>query len=131
MDLQKIRELIELVEASGISELEVRQGDESIRIVRPLGAAVPAQAAAQAAPRHQDGSPVRAPMAGTFYAASEPDAEPYVVEGQAVAAGDVLCIIESMKMMNEIKAERSGTVSSIDVANGQAVNAGTALFHIA
>lgn len=134
MDLRKIKKLMELVESSGISELEVRTGEESVRIVRPLGAPGPAAAVSgetvRPVPKDQ-GWPVRAPMAGTFYAAPEPGAEPYVQEGQPVAAGDVLCIIESMKMLNEIKAERSGTCLAVSAGNGQPVNAGDTLFRIA
>jgi acetyl-CoA carboxylase biotin carboxyl carrier protein len=133
MDLRKIKKLMEMVEESGISELEVRTGEESVRIVRPLqnaAAPVPVPVPQQSvSPR--DGYPVRAPMAGTFYAAPEPGADPYLGEGQRVEAGDVLCIIESMKMMNEIKAERSGTCTTVSVANGQPVNAGDILFRIA
>lgn len=131
MDLDKIKALMSLVEGSGVSELEVRHGDESIRIVRPLNAAVAAGAPAQAPSVHAHGHPVRAPMAGTFYAAPEPGAEPYVGEGRAVEAGDVVCIIESMKMMNEIRAERGGTCTAVRVANGQPVSAGDVLFLIA
>jgi acetyl-CoA carboxylase biotin carboxyl carrier protein len=137
MDLRKIKKLMEMVEASGISELEVRSGDESVRIVRPLAGSVaaPEPTSRRVGPRQstppRDGQPVRAPMAGTFYAAPEPGADPYVLEGQSVEAGDVLCIIESMKMMNEIKAERSGTCTAAFVTNGQPVNAGDTLFRIA
>jgi acetyl-CoA carboxylase biotin carboxyl carrier protein len=131
MDLRKIKKLMEMVEASGISELEVRTGDESVRIVRPLpGVTAPVPAPRQSASPH-DGYPIRAPMAGTFYAAPEPGADPYLREGQRVEAGDVLCIIESMKMMNEIKAERGGICNAVSVANGQPVNAGDILFRIA
>ena len=134
MDLRKIKKLMELVESSGISELEVRSGEESVRIVRPLGAAVPVAAAVtadQSAARPADhGWPVRAPMAGTFYVAPEPGAEPYVREGQPVAAGDVLCIIESMKMMNEIRAEQSGVCVAVTAGNGRPVSAGDTLFRI-
>ena len=133
MDLRKIKKLMEMVEASGISELEVRSGDETVRIVRPLtgaGAAAAVPAAPPPVAARPQGHPVRAPMAGTFYAAPEPGADPYVSEGQAVSAGDVLCIIESMKMMNEIKAERGGICTTVGVANGQSVNAGDILFRI-
>lgn len=130
MDLRKIRKLMEMVEESGISELEVASGDERVRIVRPLTGAAPS-AAPQPTAGRSEGHPVRAPMAGTFYAAPEPGAEPFLKEGQAVAAGDVLCIIESMKMMNEIKADRGGTCTAVNAANGQPVNAGDILFHIA
>jgi acetyl-CoA carboxylase biotin carboxyl carrier protein len=134
MDLRKIKKLMEMVEESGIAELEVRSGDESVRIVRPLsGGTAPAVAAAPAAgrPVQAEGYPVRAPMAGTFYAAPEPGADAYVSEGDAVRAGSVLCIIESMKMMNEIKADRSGVCTAVCVANGQAVSSGDVLFRIA
>lgn len=139
MDLRRIKKLMDMVEASGISELEVRSGDELVRIVRPLpgtGVAPVAAPAAGASPpaaaaTGSPGWPVRAPMAGTFYAAAEPGAEPFVQEGQAVSAGDVLCIIESMKMLNEIKAERGGVCQAVAAANGQAVSAGDVLFRIA
>lgn len=131
MDLRKIRKLMEMVEESGISELEVRSGDESVRILRPLGGAAAAAPVQPTAGGGSEGFPVRAPMAGTFYAAPEPGAEPFVGEGRVVQAGDVVCIIESMKMMNEIKAERAGTCTAVHVANGQPVNAGDVLFHIA
>lgn len=137
MDLRKIKKLIDLAEASGLAELEVRTGDETVRIVRSPGAAAPAGAsAADPAPSRSaapgsEGVAVRAPMAGTFYAAAEPGAEPFVREGQSVHPGDVLCIIESMKMMNEIKAERGGVCTAVAVANGQAVGAGDVLVRIA
>lgn len=131
MDLRKIKKLIELAEGSGLTELEVRSGDESVRIVRPPpGSAAPAAAAAPVGVSTAAGQPVRAPMAGTFYAAPEPGSAPYLSVGTAVNAGDVLCIIESMKMMNEIKAERSGVCRTVAVANGQAVSAGDTLFLI-
>jgi len=129
MDLRKIKKLMELVEESGISELEVTSGEERVRIVRPVGGGDPA-VAAPSRPAARDGQPLRAPMAGTFYAAPEPGAAAFVEEGQQVSAGDVVCIIESMKMMNEIKADRSGVCVSVNVANGQPVNAGDVLFRI-
>jgi acetyl-CoA carboxylase biotin carboxyl carrier protein len=129
MDLRKIKMLMDLVEASGITELEVHSGEESVRIVRPSGShsavAAPAPAAVV------DGVPVRAPMAGTFYAGPEPGAEPFVQPGRPVRPGDVLCIIESMKMMNEIKADRAGVCTSVLVSNGQPVSAGEPLLRIA
>lgn len=141
VDLRKVKKLIELVEESGISELEVRDGDETIRIARQLGQAplTAAQAAPPAVaqppvagrahtPEAGPGFQVRSPMAGTFYRAPTPDAEPFVVPGQAVSAGDVLCIVESMKMMNEIKAERAGVCTAILVANGEAIGSGQTLF---
>ncbi|MFU8817896.1 MAG: acetyl-CoA carboxylase biotin carboxyl carrier protein [Pseudomonadales bacterium] len=135
MDLGKIKKLMDMVEASGVSELEVRSGDETIRIVRPLarsaGETVSTAAVAATAVAEQQGSPVKAPMAGTFYAAPAPGAEPYVRAGQSVAPGDVLCIIESMKMMNEIVADRSGVCVAVEAGNGAPVNAGDTLLRIA
>ncbi len=142
VDLRKVKKLIELVEESGISELEVRDGDETIRIARHGGpmegvpavaatpvatadgpVASPARAAGPAA-----GHQVRSPMAGTFYRSPSPEAEPFVSVGQTVAPGDVLCIIESMKMMNEIKAEQAGVCAAVVVENGEAIGSGQLLF---
>lgn len=148
VDLRKVKKLIELVEESGISELEVRDGDETIRIARcggqtqagqvlavppgPAGvntAAASSTTSAVAVPGPAvSGHQVRSPMAGTFYRSPAPDAEPFVAVGQAVAPGDVLCIIESMKMMNEIKAEQAGVCSAILVENGEAIGSGQLLF---
>jgi acetyl-CoA carboxylase biotin carboxyl carrier protein len=138
VDLRKVKKLIELVEESGISELEVRDGDETIRIARHPGAAAAASTVVStpsenpvennAAPAASgSGFDLRSPMAGTFYRAPAPDAEPFVAIGQSVEAGDVLCIIESMKMMNEIIAERAGVCRAIPVANGEAIGSGQVL----
>lgn len=135
MDLRKIKKLIELVEESGISELEVRDGDEAIRIARHITVsgsvpvALPAAAAPAGAARSGSDSIV-APMAGTFYAASGPGADAFVQVGAQVEAGDVVCIIESMKMMNEITAAVSGICTAVAVANGQAVTSGQVLFRL-
>ena len=134
MDLRKIKKLIELLEESGISELEVRKGDESVRIVRPpvpvpgepeSRRAVPAIAA-------QTSSSVtaRAPMAGTFYAGPEPGAARFVSPGTVVGVGDILCIIESMKMMNEIPSEVEGVIVDALVTDGEPVAKGQGLFRI-
>jgi acetyl-CoA carboxylase biotin carboxyl carrier protein len=148
MDKDRIREYIDLMAECGVSELEIRNGDESIRIVRPLVAAAGPSSAAGAAglPALAAGIPatglpatgipatgtsVRAPMAGTFYAAPEPGAEPFVRVGQTVTPGDVLCIIESMKMMNEIIAERGGVCVAVEAPNGGPVRAGDTLLRIA
>ena len=138
MDLRKIKKLIELVEESGLSELEVKSGDEAVRIVRPLGqpgtapALVPAAATPVAAePLPEAGDVVaKAPMAGTFYAAPEPGAPPFAEVGSRVQTGDVLCIIESMKMMNEIRAEQDGEIVGVLVENGEPVGSGQALFRL-
>ena len=143
MDIRKIKKLIELVEESGISELEISEGEESVRISRapaagsmpmmqPYYAAAPAQAAAPVAaapaaapaaeaPAAISGHIVRSPMVGTFYRTPSPDAKSFVEVGQKVNAGDPLCIVEAMKMMNQIEADKSGVVTAILVENGQPV----------
>ena len=135
MDLRKVKKLIELVEESGIAELEVTSGDESVRIAmggamrattdrvpQVVTADMPAPSVVQS--RTAEGTQVRAPMAGTFYRAPNPEADPYIELGQAVQAGDVICIIESMKMMHEIRAEQGGIVAHLPVANGQPISTG-------
>jgi acetyl-CoA carboxylase biotin carboxyl carrier protein len=133
MDLVKIKELIDLMAETGVSELEVRAGEDAVRIVRPLAATAVGSAVAVAAPigSAAPGVPVKAPMAGTFYAAPEPGAAPYVREGQPVSRGDVLCIIESMKMMNEIVADRDGVCVAVVAESGTPVAAGDVLLRIA
>ncbi|WAT00328.1 acetyl-CoA carboxylase biotin carboxyl carrier protein [Rouxiella chamberiensis] len=143
MDIRKIKKLIELVEESGISELEISEGEESVRISRaapqqaypmmqqayampapqqPLAAAVaPAAPAEAAAPAAISGHIVRSPMVGTFYRTPSPDAKAFVEVGQKVNAGDTLCIVEAMKMMNQIEADKSGVVKAILVESGQPV----------
>ncbi|AOS96776.1 Biotin carboxyl carrier protein of acetyl-CoA carboxylase [Microbulbifer aggregans] len=145
MDIRKIKKLIELLEESDIGELEIKEGEESVRISRgvsgavqaaaamapmPAPAAAPAPAApAPAAPAAQaeesvpalTGHAVKSPMVGTFYAASSPGAEPFVKVGQQVKVGDVICIVEAMKMMNQIEADKAGTIESILVEDGQPV----------
>ena len=147
MDLRKIKKLIELVEESGISELEVTNGDESVRIRRPLQAEPVAPAVVSGPAPSESPNPDRAsasqgsgtsaaprvmhaPIAGTFYRAPAPDAAPFVTPGQRVQLGDVLCIIESMKMMNQIEAELAGEVVAVLVDNGEPVETGTPLFQI-
>src|SRR5262245_60621543 len=135
MDLRKIRQLIELAESKGLVELEVRQGEEAIRIVRGPGAPAVSQPVSEA-PVARAASPsattsgfvVKAPLAGTFYRAPAPGERPFVSPGQTVAVGDVLCIIESMKMMNQIEAERAGRVRDVLVDDGRAIAAGEPLF---
>ena len=140
MDLRKVKKLIELAEEAGLAELEVTSGDESVRIAmaRPgngLSASAPASEAPRAVSQSSasNGSKttwVPAPMAGTFYQASNPEAEPFVRVGDVVQAGDVLCIVESMKMMHEITASVGGSVVAIAVTNGQPISTGDPLFEL-
>ena len=148
MDIRKVKKLIELLEESGIAELEIKEGEESVRISRysttqpaiqmaaapaPVAtpAAAPAPAAAEpAAAEKPSGHEVRSPMVGTFYSAASPTAGPFVTVGQKVNVGDTLCIIEAMKMMNQIEADRAGTVKQILLENGQPVEFDQVLFII-
>ncbi|APY30224.1 acetyl-CoA carboxylase biotin carboxyl carrier protein [Neisseria meningitidis] len=144
MDLRKLKKLIDLVEESGIAEIEVTEGEEKVRITRTIAAApvpaaapavtpaaAPVAASAPAAPAARDLSDAqKSPMVGTFYRAPGPNAAPFVEVGQQVKAGDTLCIIEAMKLMNEIEAEKSGTVKEILVENGTPVEFGEPLFII-
>lgn len=145
MDLRKLKKLIDLVQESGIAELEITEGEEKVRIVKGGTASVAAvatsapapavaQAAAPAAPAPapadgaQSGHVVKAPMVGTFYRSPSPDAKVFVEVGQTVKEGDTICIIEAMKLMNEIEADASGIVKAILVENGQPVEYGQPLF---
>ena len=136
MDLRRIKKLIDMVEESGISELEVRSGEELIRISRPVaagGAPVPTGDGAVTPPRPAAvtrGFVVRAPLTGTFYCAPAPGERSFVRVGQTVAVGDVLCIIESMKMMNQIEAERAGRIVEVIARDGSPVETGAPLFRI-
>jgi acetyl-CoA carboxylase biotin carboxyl carrier protein len=156
MDLRKLKKLIDLVEESGIAELEITEGEEKVRISRnhgsnapataivtPVVAApaavvaptvttgnVPASAEAPAAPPAPEGHVLKSPMVGTYYRASAPDAKPFVEVGQTVSEGDTVCIIEAMKLLNEIEADRSGVIKAILVENGQPVEYGHALMVI-
>jgi acetyl-CoA carboxylase biotin carboxyl carrier protein len=146
MDIRKIKKLIELVEESGIAELEISEGEESVRISRApavpnypmmqqayampmqqqpaLAAAVAPAATVEAVPAAAaaiSGHIVRSPMVGTFYRTPSPDAKPFIEVGQKVNAGDTLCIVEAMKMMNQIEADKSGVVKAILVESGQPV----------
>ena len=141
MDIRKVKKLIELLEESNIGEIEIKEGEESVRISRhgnqpaaPMAYAAPAPAATApaAAPApvetatSEPAAPatdnaVLSPMVGTFYRAPSPDAASFVEVGQTVRVGDVLCIVEAMKMMNQIEADRAGTVTAIHVENGEAV----------
>jgi acetyl-CoA carboxylase biotin carboxyl carrier protein len=150
MDLRKLKKLIDLVQESGIAELEITEGEEKVKIVKggvvtvaapaqpvalaaaPAAAAqppaAPAAAAATAPEAGQEGHVVKAPMVGTFYRSPSPDAKVFVEVGQAVKEGDTICIIEAMKLMNEIEADASGVVKAILVENGQPVEYGQPLF---
>lgn len=140
MDVAEIKELIDLVQASGIAELEVAHGTgeerRRIRIVQATAApASPppsvAETAPAQAPRPQSrGDAVPAPLSGTFYRAPAPGEPPFVDVGSTVAVGDVLCIIESMKMMNKVKSDRAGEVVEVLLEDGQAIESGTGLFRI-
>lgn len=146
MDLRKIKTLIELVENSGIAELEIKEGEEFVRISRSStavqhvyaapqqhaapAAAAAAVAAAPAAPAEPEGHVVKSPMVGSFYRSPSPGAKPFVDIGQTVSAGETLCIIEAMKLLNEIESDHSGVIKAILVESGQAVEFGQPLFII-
>ncbi|HYL87717.1 MAG TPA: acetyl-CoA carboxylase biotin carboxyl carrier protein [Burkholderiales bacterium] len=154
MDLRKLKKLIDLVQESGIAELEITEGEEKVKIVKggavamlaPAPIVAPTAAPATAAPASvaavppgtttepaagQEGHVVKAPMVGTFYRSPSPDAKAFVELGQAVKEGDTICIIEAMKLMNEIEADASGTIKAILVENGQPVEYGQPLFILA
>ena len=148
MDLRKLKKLIDLVEASGIAELEITEGEEKVRIAKSIAgtpmmmhapqmmhAAAPAAAPAPvaAAPAEDavpEGHIVRSPMVGTFYRAPAPGSKNFAEVGQSVNAGDTLCIIEAMKLLNEIEADQGGVIKAILVENGQPVEYGEPLFVI-
>ena len=154
MDLRKLKKLIDLVQESGIAEIEITEGEERVRILKGGGASVPAVvpsaqppapvaasaarasaptatlpagASAEAVPE-ADGHVFKSPMVGTFYRAPSPDAKAFVDVGQAIKEGQTICIIEAMKLMNEIEADKSGVVKAILVENGQPVEYGQPLF---
>ncbi len=156
MDLRKLKTLIDLVSESNISELEITEAEGKVRIVKagasavavpavmaaPLAAAAPAAAAATAAPAPAGAAPepapaaepaghaVKSPMVGTFYRAASPGAKPFAEVGQQIKEGEAICIIEAMKIMNEIEADKTGTITQILCENGQAVEFGQPLFII-
>ena len=150
MDLRKLKKLIDLVQESGIAELEITEGEEKVRIVKggsvnvsaapvfaapqaeraAAPAAAPAPAATPEAPAAPEGHVVKAPMVGTFYRSPSPDAKPFVEVGQPVKEGDTICIIEAMKLMNEIEADKDGVIKAILVENGQPVEYGEPLIVI-
>jgi acetyl-CoA carboxylase biotin carboxyl carrier protein len=150
MDIRKVKKLIELLEESGIAEIEIKEGEESVRISRtsqiaapaPMQYAAPMPAPAPAAPAPAAtaaeeaaesvpaGHMVRSPMVGMFYRASSPGSSPFVEVGDTVSAGDTLCIIEAMKILNQIEADKSGKITAILVENGQPVEYDEPLFII-
>ena len=153
MDLRKLKKLIDLVEDSGISELEITEGEEKVRIVKgamvtttPVAAPPPAAHAASAAqpsaaasaeapsasepPSAPEGHVMKSPMVGTFYRSASPDAKTFVEVGQTVKEGQTVCIIEAMKLMNEIECDKAGVVKAVLVENGQPVEYGQPLFLI-
>lgn len=150
MDLRKLKKLIDLVEESGIAELELTEGEEKVRISRQLPgqlmqyapaympqmmqqapvAPVAAAPVAEAVPPVVDGHTVKSPMVGTFYRSPSPDAKSFVEVGSTVTAGDTICIIEAMKLLNEIEADQSGVIKAILVENGHPVEYGEPLFII-
>ena len=153
MDIRKVKKLIALLEASSVDEIEIKEGEESVRISRNTGAPIamaaapvpavpampapvapavaPAPAAAPAAPAVNTDNAVKSPMVGTFYRSPSPEAPSFVEVGQSVRAGDVLCIVEAMKMMNQIEADRAGTVTAIHAENGEPVEFDQPLITIA
>ena len=151
MDIRKVKKLIEMLENSNLEEIEIQEGEESVRLVKSNGnisnissaqsIAVP-QTSTSVAPEEEnqsedvnleseEGNFITSPMVGTFYASASPGAKPFINVGDLVAEGDVVCIVEAMKMMNEIKSEFSGKVVSIKVENSEPVEYGQALFEIA
>ncbi|MCF6339020.1 MAG: acetyl-CoA carboxylase biotin carboxyl carrier protein [Gammaproteobacteria bacterium] len=146
MDIRKVKKLIELLEESNIAELEIHEGEESVRISRygsgaaaapaPILAtapvALPAAAPDETASKEVEisGHKVTSPMVGSFYRAPSPGAAPFVEKGQSVKAGDTLCIIEAMKLLNQIEADKAGTIKAILVENGEPVEYGQTLFII-
>lgn len=153
MDLRKLKKLIDLVEESGIAELEITEGEEKVRISKSASsaqsqvvttgtsasqpaaqAAIPVAAAPAATPapaeKFPEGHMVKSPMVGTFYRSSAPGANPFVEVGQTVKEGDTLCIIEAMKLLNEIESDKSGVIKAVLVENGQPVEYGEPLFVI-
>ncbi|HXI78998.1 MAG TPA: acetyl-CoA carboxylase biotin carboxyl carrier protein [Steroidobacteraceae bacterium] len=149
MDIRKVKKLIELLEESGISELEISEGEESVRISRhprmamqapmampgpamqaaPASAPTPATAAGEHKPRNDDYT-VTAPMVGTYYSAASPGAKAFVEIGTEIKVGQVLCIIEAMKMMNQIESDKAGRITAILAKNGEPVEFGQPLFNI-
>jgi acetyl-CoA carboxylase biotin carboxyl carrier protein len=149
MDIRKVKKLIELLEESGVAEIEIKEGEESVRISRqgtipatmyapppvmsaPAPHPAPAASPAAEAPKPEEfsGHVVRSPMVGTFYRSPSPGAKSFIEEGQSVKVGDTLCIIEAMKLLNQIEADKAGTIKAVLVENGQPVEYNQPLFVI-
>ena len=154
MDIRKIKKLIELLKESGVTEFETKEGEESLRLswknpghegtvvhhapaqvqapiqAQPAPASAPSASAKEEKSESFTGHQVRSPMVGTMYSSPSPEADPFVTVGKSVKAGDTLCIIEAMKMFNEIEADRSGVITAIHVSNGEPVEFDQPLFSI-
>ena len=147
MDIRKVKKLIEMLENSNLEEIEIQEGEESVRLVKsnhrtqtaiPQSIVLPQENSSQAAIEDIEteeeikieGNSINSPMVGTFYASASPGAKPFISVGDLIAEGDVVCIVEAMKMMNEIKSEFSGTVLSVNVENSEPVEYGQSLFEI-
>ena len=147
MDIRKVKKLIEMLENSNLEEIEIQEGEESVRLVKSNGSAPKLQQQSIVLPQEnlavsaqpvteetevapKDSNSINSPMVGTFYASASPGAKPFISVGDVVQEGDVVCIVEAMKMMNEIKSEFSGTVLSVNVENSEPVEYGQSLFEI-
>jgi acetyl-CoA carboxylase biotin carboxyl carrier protein len=147
MDIRKVKKLIEMLENSNLEEIEIQEGEESVRLVKsnhrtqtaiPQSIVLPQENSSQATIEDieteeeikKEGNSINSPMVGTFYASASPGAKPFISVGDLIAEGDVVCIVEAMKMMNEIKSEFSGTVLSVNVENSEPVEYGQSLFEI-
>jgi acetyl-CoA carboxylase biotin carboxyl carrier protein len=147
MDIRKVKKLIEMLENSNLEEIEIQEGEESVRLVKstnktqaiaPQSIVLPQDTIAQEVvdlsvtekETKEDANSINSPMVGTFYASASPGAKPFISVGDIIAEGDVVCIVEAMKMMNEIKSDFSGTVLSVNVENSEPVEYGQSLFEI-
>ena len=147
MDIRKVKKLIEMLENSNLEEIEIQEGEESVRLVKshgnhqnfqPQSIIVPQESQPQSVTEEsesveedkEDSNSINSPMVGTFYASASPGAKPFISVGDLVKEGDVVCIVEAMKMMNEIKSEFSGTVLSVKVENAEPVEYGQILFEL-
>ena len=147
MDIRKVKKLIEMLENSNLEEIEIQEGEESVRLVKSHGSLQRIQPQSIVLPKEaqpevieqeiespeattRDSNSINSPMVGTFYASASPGAKPFISVGDIVSEGDVVCIVEAMKMMNEIKSEYSGTVLSVNVENAEPVEYGQSLFEL-